>query len=467
MSFLEFLGSEDWLSHCRSADAQDAKLQAHGLPSGVTYLSQLMGHDMFLTEPRKDTFIPNYKKHSDRTSVNMVERKLVLETVYGSGGSGDRRLYQESNRNKFDLLPHTFQQQTVFSLKFLRDPRRKWSYPNLADNRNFSSPILSHMVLAFMIYHNHLIDWIAAHGTNEQQKNPFSVARAIVILTWHKIIRNDVLEKCAMPKERAEEALGRPQGPEWEALVKKLLEDEETLARDVLRSFHSLPKSSYKFNRDSFDFRIANVLKKKNRGPEIPGGFSNDLTEEQSKNLVLWQRQWQPDWTFFFDAVPGEHTAKNRTGFTPSFSFMHTDGHEKQQIQTVDAKREKLEEYRGLVAQFGIRETVMQFWKDVTEVKGSEPDISPLDLPWSVLALVEAQYAPGKAPEDFGKLGPLGSIALRLQMNKILRAADSLMRRILSADGLTQAVRGGHAPDIPSTFMEMIESMKHPTSRWN
>lgn len=471
MSFLKFLGSEEWLSHCRSPDTRNGKPQAQGLPSGVTYLSQLMGHDMFLTEPRKDTFIPNYRKNVDRSSVNLVERKLVLETVYGSGGSGDRRLYQRLNRNKFDLLPYTFRTETFFSLKFLRDPRRRWSYPNLADNRNFSSPILSHMVLAFMIYHNHWVDWIEAQGSPAQKANPFSVARAKVIRTWHSIIKNDILEVCAMPRIRAEKALGNPSTSrdpskaEWRKLLKKLQEDEDTLSRDVLRSFHSLPRERYKFNRNSDDFQIEDILKPKNRGPIIPAGFSSDLTEAQSTTLEMWFENWQPDWEFFFDRDPRKKTAKNRTGFTPSFSFKHTEGRIQQHIQTVDAQREKLEEYRGLVTRFGIRKTVLRFIEEAKSLGANVSDRTPFELPWSVLALVEAQYVPPQDPEDYGKLGPIGSIALRVQMDKILMAAESLLSRILSVDGLTNEVRDSH--QLPSTFMEMIDWLERPISQWN
>jgi len=184
---LEFLSDPGWLDFC------DTSRHAKRIPSGTTFLSQLLAHDMFMTEPRQNVCAWKHEKAGISSTVNLIDAPLMLSTIYGRTGVADQSLYQEDSPNRFDMLSFTHNQMAVRAPKFLRDPRQEWSYPALADARNYSTRILAQMAYAFMAFHNGLV------GAFERKKvdpeNIFALARATVLRAWFNIIKNDIIEK--------------------------------------------------------------------------------------------------------------------------------------------------------------------------------------------------------------------------------------------------------------------------------
>ncbi len=138
------------------------------IPAGFTFLGQFLDHDI--------TFDPtsSLERQSDPEAVrNFRTPALELDSVYGAGPGANPHLYQRGNRNKL-LLGH----DTAGNENDL--PRNSEEVALLGDPRNDENLIVSQLHLAFLKFHNEVVDNI---GSPPPGSTLFDEAQRTV--RWH------------------------------------------------------------------------------------------------------------------------------------------------------------------------------------------------------------------------------------------------------------------------------------------
>lgn len=450
---LDHLGSKEWIEWCRSRD----RSQSEGLPAGVTYLSQLMAHDMFLTEARNAALVPPVGK-SNSTTVNLQTTPLMLNTIYGRTGVSERLLYDERDPAKFDLFEVSMPDIGIKTVpKFVRDPRLSWSHPVLADARNFSTPILAQLAGEFMSYHNRMVDELRIKGCSKDLV--FSCARVIVLRTWHNILLNEVLGLTCR------DVKGKPFPGHFRA--KGYWKSTFFLSNVALRSFHALVRPGYRFNGPSAkrnEMPISEILKRSSRGPkDIPiTNMLGFLDKDQQYSLQVWLKKWGVQWEMFFDEYKRaefQKTAENRTGFTPSFTFSRppnfdprTASKGAQPIHKMDSAKSKTAKTPSKSEPPDLRRGIDELFAAIASngMHVANPQLrSQLPLP---IALVAESYFD---PQD-GKLGWLGSAILQRQIPNMVEKAAARVNEFASLPDARKWAPASGA--LPKTFLEMTRN---------
>lgn len=287
-------GSADWRVLCQREVAQ--------IPSGYTYLAQLVGHDMGHSTPL-DQVVYSAKSQQGATNnlqtpmpqavaelqqtqgaspvrYNLIENPLTLETVYGTGP---------------DLMNHVFDQATgKFHLERGSRIAKTATAGGMAvralyDPRNRDTLMLHELTVAWMQFHNRTMDRLNAAGV--AWEDAYNIARVHSVLVWHDIIREDLLPRFVLP--------GVMNAP-LDALHQV---DEVTLLHAIFRAFHCLPLDAYRLRRGNIRGRALKDL--------MSTGFAPSLAE----------REWDISWDFFFSSDTFQHgKALPTTGISPSFA---------------------------------------------------------------------------------------------------------------------------------------------------
>ncbi len=138
-----------------------------GLPSGFTFLGQFIDHDL--------TFDPtsSLERMNDPEAIsNFRTPMLELDNVYGSGPDASPHLYDASSPGKL-----------LIDAAAPRDlPRNSQLTALIADPRNDENLIVSQLHLAFLKFHNAVIDDLAAKKTVPQGELFMEAQR---IVRWH------------------------------------------------------------------------------------------------------------------------------------------------------------------------------------------------------------------------------------------------------------------------------------------
>lgn len=251
--------TREWRAACLGAVAH--------IPSGYTYLAQLMGHDMGRSTPADE--VPYCGERVPR--YNLIDNPLTLETVYGPGPG---------------LLAHVYDPETLlFRLtpgarlaRLYARGRDALSDPDprpiraLYDERNRDSLMMHELTVAWMQFHNRNARALRAQGMAAQPA--YCQARAHAVRCWHHILAADLLPRFLHPEIAALADL-----PNAWAL------DETTLLHGLSRAFHALPLAAYALGR-SGQHNLNRLLKR---------GY--DVSEAET--------DWQIDWSLFFGARPG------------------------------------------------------------------------------------------------------------------------------------------------------------------
>jgi Animal haem peroxidase len=148
-----------------------------GVPAGFTYLGQFIDHDLTLdlqptpTAPIDPTTLKNF-----RTA------RFDLDSVYGGGPQRSPELYEPDGTGRLRFQPADEQPNGVADL-----PRRPDGSAIVGDDRNDENVIIAQMHLAFIMFHNRLID------------EGYSFADARRLTQWHYqfIVVNDYLPHVA------------------------------------------------------------------------------------------------------------------------------------------------------------------------------------------------------------------------------------------------------------------------------
>ena len=139
--------------------------------AGTTFMGQFLDHDMTFDLTSK-LGVPT----DPEDSVNTRTPALDLDSVYGGGPSASPELYElrrgpapkfkiESG-GRFEDVPRDRKQQAI-----------------IADPRNDENLIISGLQAAFLLFHNHAVDYVADRDKRASSDNVFREARRLT--SWH------------------------------------------------------------------------------------------------------------------------------------------------------------------------------------------------------------------------------------------------------------------------------------------
>ena len=166
-----FEASEDWLAAVaafmddETVDSVEGDSQS--IPAGFTFLGQFIDHDI--------TFDPTSsleRQNDPNATRNFRTPLLELDSVYGSGLEASPYLYDQTPENRGKLL---------VGKDNIDLPRNSQDIALIGDPRNDENRIVSQMQLAFIKFHNAVMDKLAVENYPEAER--FEEAQRLV--RWH------------------------------------------------------------------------------------------------------------------------------------------------------------------------------------------------------------------------------------------------------------------------------------------
>ena len=159
------------------------------IPAGYTFLGQFIDHDITL-ELRSKLAVLNPVLMADLQNTRTPD--LDLDSVYGLGPDAAPYLYQQTAGNKAKFL--IGESRTGAGQTFADLPRNRENVALIGDPRNDENTVISQLHLAFLKFHNKLVDQLKAQGTSGD-KDLFEAAYKHVIYYYHKVIIDDFLPR--------------------------------------------------------------------------------------------------------------------------------------------------------------------------------------------------------------------------------------------------------------------------------
>jgi hypothetical protein len=168
------------------------------IPAGFTYLGQFIDHDITLDltslgeKVRDPTAVQNFRSPS-----------LDLDSIYGRGPDGSPHQYARDPANGTTTPKLLIGKNITVDFgnvvgDFENDlPRSPEGHALIGDHRNDENLLVAQTHLAFMKFHNRVVDHLSDQGTPEEEL--FREARQTV--TWHYqwLVLHDFLGRLTMP----------------------------------------------------------------------------------------------------------------------------------------------------------------------------------------------------------------------------------------------------------------------------
>jgi hypothetical protein len=165
------------------ASPNDTNGENPNIPSGFTYLGQFVDHDITL-----DLTSISEKQEDPFATTNFRTPRLDLDNVYGLGPDGSPQLYARDPGNITQPGPKLLIGRTVPTPRvagvFPNDlPRNPEGRALIGDHRNDENLLVAQTQLAFLKFHNKVVDKLAAGANPPAPNKLFAEARKQV--TWH------------------------------------------------------------------------------------------------------------------------------------------------------------------------------------------------------------------------------------------------------------------------------------------
>ncbi len=145
--------------------------------AGSTFVGQFIDHDI-----TRDAGSTLGRRQSVRRSTNLRSARLDLDSVYGGGPGESRELYQADDQFSF----------IVESGGLFEDlPRDENGQAIIADPRNDENLILAGIQVAFLLFHNEVLNRVRASGLNGQEA--FESARQTVVHHYQWLVLRQFL----------------------------------------------------------------------------------------------------------------------------------------------------------------------------------------------------------------------------------------------------------------------------------
>jgi Animal haem peroxidase len=253
------------------------------VPAGYTYLGQFIAHEITFdkTEEPLNGASPGYRSP-----------QIDLDSLYGRGPVGEhRRFYQDSARLKVgETIAGPSLRKTFYNdLPRVGFGGEKIGQALIADPRNDENLAIAQTHLAFIKFHNKLVDAAYFAGA----KDLFETAKKEVIQHFQWIILKDFLPKLLYRKGEELECLrtGKPTVFEPDKEYGVVMPLEFSVA--AFRFGHSMVRKHYEWNHFQ-QSKYKRVAKLENLFRFTR--FSGDLNDKPRL-----ESEWIVDWRRFFD----------------------------------------------------------------------------------------------------------------------------------------------------------------------
>lgn len=286
-----------------SAPGDDAVAENPQIPSGYTYLLQLMAHDLLASSAAfwaPDPAAPGV--------ANTLGAPLRLRTLYGDGPGACPFAFvpddaRDQSRSRFRLSAIREKPgETAPGGAAFRDigragtpgtlgTRRGQGEALIADARNDQNALLAQVTGLFEMLHNAILDLLPpapslpVQAARQAVANRFAVARDATTLVFRAILREDLLPRLLHPAVSAAYAGTAP------ALLDAAGEGAIALefSHGACRFGHAMPRDRYRIGEIA-DASLAELIR---------------LTSSRSPNLMPLRRDWVLRWSQFF-ALPDQ-----------------------------------------------------------------------------------------------------------------------------------------------------------------
>lgn len=304
----------------KDGNPTDATGDNPNIPSGFTYLGQFVDHDITL-----DLTSISEKQEDPHATTNFRTPRLDLDNVYGLGPDGSPQLYARDPANITQPGPKLLIGKTIttprVSSVFLNDlPRSTEGHALIGDHRNDENLLVAQTQLAFLKFHNKVVDRLATGANPPAPNQLFAEARKQV--TWHYqwMVLHDWVERITET-----------------GIVAKILHDGRKFYRfqkvpympvefsaAVYRLGHSMVREVYSHNRV---FTVGGLAPASLKLEFAFSGLSGIILGELAAtapstpglppNVATLPSDWIIDWSRFYEFNPPVPP-------TPNFLFNHT-----------------------------------------------------------------------------------------------------------------------------------------------
>jgi hypothetical protein len=168
------------------------------IPAGFTYLGQFVDHDITL-----DTTTLNEASQDPTAIENFRTPRLDLDSVYGFGPRAQPSLYDRHSRGRAKLLVGATVVGGAEPIKagLLHDlPRNAQGFAIIGDERNDENLLVAQTHLAFLRFHNAIVDQLAGSVPDGEL---FGRARRAVVDLYQSMLVRDFLTKICDPNDVA------------------------------------------------------------------------------------------------------------------------------------------------------------------------------------------------------------------------------------------------------------------------
>jgi hypothetical protein len=273
-----------------TAPQPDAPGDNPDIPAGYTYLGQFIDHDI--------TFDPtsSLQRANDPAGlVNFRTPRLDLDSLYGSGRGDDPFMYDQDSLDGTKLLVGKVHDDDGNFIDEDDLPRNSQDRALIGDPRNDENTFVGQIQLAFIKFHNRVIDDVATRGLRGDEL--MKESQRIVRWHWQWVVAHDYLRRTIGADLQAE-----------------LLVDED--GREEVRLRFYRPKHNafmpLEFSAAAFRFGHSQVrggYKINNTVPGLPTFLPTPDPGRRAdfRGFRGLPPQWTISWPFFFpfDEDPG------------------------------------------------------------------------------------------------------------------------------------------------------------------
>lgn len=236
-------------------------------PAGFTYLGQFLDHDLTCDETR----LEHAANEPPERTKNLHTPQLNLESVYGGGPRKSPELYDRSERGaETFLLGETAASAEVPATR--DDFFRRNGKPLLADVRNDQHLIIAQLHVAFLQFHNRMVDLLKRGEFGDAgfaSETIFETARRLAAWHYQWIVRHEFLNWFVLPEVLIDIERNGPRffklGP---GNAIRALPIEFTQA--AFRFGHSLVQPQYEINCWIGLVRLRDLVRKKQNDGSLP-----------------------------------------------------------------------------------------------------------------------------------------------------------------------------------------------------
>lgn len=289
----------------RVMEDKSGQIRAGQTPAGYTYLGQFVDHDIS-RDALGDTNPLNISNQELSRLIQLRTPSLDLDSLYGSGDTELLVAWDQNDPAKFRIGETAPDEQVARS--FFNDlPRiivgREPAKALIGDPRNDENLVVAQIHLAFLKFHNAVLDMLRRRGDVEGKSltEQREIARAVVVKHYQSVVLHDLIKRFADPSVYIDVVVNRNvRFFDISAAEMAFMPIEFSGAA---YRWHTLIRDGYNWNR-IFNFFPDREF------PDLPGGTLELLfrfTGLQNGNQLVGfsgarlPSNWIADWTRLFD----------------------------------------------------------------------------------------------------------------------------------------------------------------------